>query len=352
MSTGQPTVYLHVGAPKTGTTFLQAVAAKNRRWLRNEGLLYPGLRGDHFLEAQDVCGAFKGYRDPRVEGSWNRLLKAIDSWGGPAVLVSHELFTAATPEEIATIVTDLPTEDLRIVVTARDFARQLPAVWQEDLKNGSTLQLRQYLRRVRRTRAEAPGKRRGFWRWQDLPTVLAGWQRHVPAEQITVVTVPPKGSSPSLLWERFASAVGVPPDGADLEVRRTNVSLDAASAEVVRRLNVALTHDGTLGIEWPVYRSEVKKFVAEKVLAGDRSAQPVSVGAEALSWAEELGREVASTVQDRGYRVVGDLDELVPSVDPAGPERPTRVDARAARDAAVRALSAYRSRVHSMQGTP
>jgi len=350
MSPERPTVFLHVGAPKTGTTFVQAVAAKNRRWLKTQGLLYPGLRGDHFLEAQDVCGAFKGYRDPRVAGSWERLLDQIGAWSGPAVLVSHELFTSATAEEIATIASSLPTDDLRIIVTARDFARQLPAVWQEDLKNGSTLQLTQYLQRVRRTRKVPPTRRRGFWRWQDLPTVLAGWQRHVPAEQITVVTVPPRGSSPSLLWERFASAVGIQPDGANLQVRRTNASLDAASAEVVRQLNVALTRDDTLGIEWPVYRSEVKKFIAEKVLAGRREAAPVFIGMEALLWAEELGREVASTVQDRGYHVVGELADLVPPAEGAVPEQPIQVDPSAARDAAVVALSAYLSRVTSMQG--
>ncbi len=350
MSTRRPTVHLHIGAPKTGTTYVQAVAAKNRRWLRKQGLLYPGFRGDHFLEAQDVCGAFKEYRDPRVDGSWNRLAHAVESWRGPDVLISHELFTAATPEQIATIASDLPTDDLRIVVTARDLARQLPAVWQENLKNGSTLELRQYLRRARRAWAEAPGTRRGFWRWQNLPAILADWQRHVPAAQITVVTVPRKGSSPSLLWERFAAAVGLPPVGADLEVLQTNVSLGATSAEVVRRLNAALTHESTLGIEWPVYRSEVKRFVAETVLAG-QSAQPLSIDSKSLHWAGELGREVASVVRDRGYRVVGDLDELVPSTDDTGPAGHSRVETAAARDAAVMALSAYLSRVRSTRGT-
>lgn len=37
-----PVIYLHIGAPKTGTTYLQNVLWRNRERLRTDGLLYPG----------------------------------------------------------------------------------------------------------------------------------------------------------------------------------------------------------------------------------------------------------------------------------------------------------------------
>jgi len=351
MTASPPTVHLHIGAPKTGTTYLQAVAARNRGRLKEQGLLYPGPGKDHFLAVQDVRGGFKGYDDPRVPGSWHRLLRSIESWSGPAVLVSHEILAAATPDEIRRIVTELPTDDLRVVMTVRDFARQLPAVWQEDLKNGATVTLDQFLRRVRRGPAPSGGKLRGFWLWQDLPTILAGWQQHVPPERITVVTVPPKGSSPSLLWERFAAAVGVDPSDADLQVPRTNTSLDAASAEVVRRLNVALDADEESAVPWPLYRREVKKLLAERVLAGRRESPQLAIGPRDLQWAAQFGEQVAAAVSEQGYRVVGDLADLTPEV--TGPvARPAPVDPAAARDAAVAALTAYLPHVAELRGHP
>ena len=35
-------VYLHIGAPKTGTTYLQEVLFTNRARLAEHGVLYPG----------------------------------------------------------------------------------------------------------------------------------------------------------------------------------------------------------------------------------------------------------------------------------------------------------------------
>jgi len=351
MRPNPPTVHLHIGAPKTGTTYLQAVAANNRGRLKAQGLLYPGPGKDHFLAVQDVRGGFKGYDDPRIAGSWSRLLQAIESWSGSAVLVSHEILAAATPDEIGRIVAELPTDDVRVVMTVRDFARQLPAVWQEDLKNGATVTLHQFLRRVQRGPSPSGGKLRGFWRWQDLPAILQGWQRHVPAERITVVTVPPKGASPSLLWKRFAAAIEVDPAGADLQVPRTNSSLDAASAEVIRRLNVALTSEAGSSVPWPLYRREVKKFLAERVLAGRRDSPQLAIGPRDFRWAVEFGREVATAVEQRGYRLVGDLGDLTPPV-PETTARRTSADPADARDAAVAALTAYLPHVAELRGHP
>ncbi|MFA6575721.1 MAG: hypothetical protein WCS84_09900 [Nocardioides sp.] len=48
-------VLLHVGTPKTGTSYLQDVLFRNRRTLHSAGILYPADRFDaHFLAALDL----------------------------------------------------------------------------------------------------------------------------------------------------------------------------------------------------------------------------------------------------------------------------------------------------------
>ena len=52
-----PVVYLHVGAPKTGTTFVQDRLFRNRESLRERGILYPADRFDaQFVAALDLEG--------------------------------------------------------------------------------------------------------------------------------------------------------------------------------------------------------------------------------------------------------------------------------------------------------
>ena len=100
----QRKVFIHVGLPKTGTTFLQRSLAQARGALRQQGLLYPGKRNDHFLPALDVLGwDFHGYEDPRRVGAWDALRYEISQWRG-SVLISHEILAAATPSQIDRIV--------------------------------------------------------------------------------------------------------------------------------------------------------------------------------------------------------------------------------------------------------
>ena len=48
-------VLLHVGAPKTGTSFVQDILFTHRETLRERGILYPAERHDsHFLAALDL----------------------------------------------------------------------------------------------------------------------------------------------------------------------------------------------------------------------------------------------------------------------------------------------------------
>ena len=100
-------VYLHIGLPKTGTTFLQHILAANRTELLKQGLIYPGERDDHFFPVQDVMQqGFRGHLDERATGAWDATVEEVSPWAGKA-LISHELMARASADQIASIVTAL-----------------------------------------------------------------------------------------------------------------------------------------------------------------------------------------------------------------------------------------------------
>ncbi len=301
-------VYLHVGAPKTGTTYLQSVLFRNRSRLHAAGVLYPGETADaHFRATLDLRGLrFGGYDDPAVEGAWEWLARRVRHFDGESVVVSHELLAGALNEQVDRALDDLGDTEVHVVLTARDLGRQVPAVWQEMVKNNQTLSYPRYLQQL--TGARKGRGARIFWRQQDTAEVLERWSQRVPVERVHLVTVPPPGERSSLLWERFCSVVGLAPGDYDSAPLRANASLGLADAELVRRVNAALDQRLT----WPDYAPLVKGRLAEQVLAGRADSPRAEVPAELRGWFDEVAAEIIDKVSLRGYDVVGDLAELRP----------------------------------------
>jgi hypothetical protein len=301
-------VFLHVGAPKTGTTYLQDVLWANRATLARQGVLYPGHRpGAHFFAAQDLRGQyFRGHRRPQVDGAWERLARAAREWSGPVVLISHEILAGCDPEEAEKAVASLRPHEVHVVYTARDLARQIPAMWQESVKNGRVVPYGQYLQALQAERPRLVG--RIFWRTQDAGEVLARWAAAVPPERIHVLTVPPRSAEQGLLWQRFCSVTGVGPHGIDSTGSASgNVSLGLPQAELLRRINERVRDD----LSWPQHEALLKNFLTKDVLTrlgGERTGIPQTEH----GWVRDAARRQVERLQREGYDVVGSLDELVP----------------------------------------
>ena len=322
-------VFLHVGLPKTGTTFLQTTMWANRPKLRKHGLLYPGKhRLDHFHAFQQVRGAAQGREDGHA-GAWDRLAGELRTWSGVG-LVSHEFFCMATPEQAHQVVADLQPAEVHVVVTARAYVLQFPAIWQEALKMSYDGGFDQFMEEA------FAGGRRGAWGWssQDLPAILRTWSKVVPTERIHVVTVPPPGSPRGLLWERWCQTLGIDDDSFDLDVSYPNESLGAPQAALLQRVKPYLS--GPL-LDGPTRHRWVRRYFGHEVLvpqAGPRfSTSP--------KYAEELhrrSREAIGAIREGGYDVVGnltDLDVEPPTVD--GPH-PDHVSSEEMLDVAARAI--------------
>ncbi len=235
-------VLLHVGTPKTGTSFVQDILFLHRDELRERGLLYAADRHDaHFLAALDLMDLPWGGLEREAGGAWDRLAVQVRAWPGTSI-ISHEILGTASRLQVARALASLRGDDddveIHVVLSARDLVRQIPAEWQENVKHRRAKTYGDFLDELQDP--DRPSEvARWFWGVQEVPDVLDRWAESLPPERVHVVTVPPPGSSPTLLWERFAGLFGIDPTEFTPS-DRANASLGVPESAMVRRLNERL----------------------------------------------------------------------------------------------------------------
>jgi hypothetical protein len=330
------TVFLHIGLAKTGTTYLQRILHSNRDLLRRNGVLYPGIRrADHFKASLDLRGInYLGYTYPDAEGAWRRLVDETNRYAGQA-LISHETFARTRRPRIEQAVKDFETDDVRIVMTARDLARQVPAIWQERLKNKSEETYPHFLHAI--FASEHGRRRRGlFWEVQDLIGLTRRWGAVVGPGNVTIVTVPPAGGDPHELWRRFAAATRLPDLPYDLTVPSRNPSLGVVEAELLRQLNPRLPE-----LTWPEYEFRIKHRFAELNLASYQTAGRLTVPKEWHDDVQRISKKAIGFLAASGCHVVGDLADLTPRFAEPVAHAPTEVDDSMVLDLALRVLGRF-----------
>lgn len=333
-------VYLHVGAPKTGTSYLQDRLRLNQAELRKHDVHYPlgrlGLHSDQFKPALDLIDHEWGGARAGAEGQWDALMREVRRLRG-TVVISHEILAAATAEQVARAMDDLADSEVHLVYSARDLGRQIPAEWQESLKHRRSWTFNKYLKQVQAASRTSPGL--WFWRVQGLAGVLGRWSAGLPPERVHLVTVPPPSAPRDLLWQRFCTVFGIDPEWAPTDSDRDNPSMGAAEAAVVRRLNARLKR-GELGAGQ--HRALVKELLVHQHLARRKKKIPVTLPPHAYPWTEEVYDEWVSWVEGSGIDVVGDVTDLRPV--PPDPEakwqNPDKANRRAMAAAALDGLAA------------
>jgi len=330
---------VHVGAPKTGTTYLQDRLGRNVKSLAAHDVhvpTRPPLMSSgmfHFRAALDLMGQDWGGPAGHAEGSWDAMVRRVRRAHGTSI-ISHEILAPALAEHVARLKADLSGAEIHIVYSARDLARQAPAGWQESVKQGRRWKYGRYLSRVRNGR---PWFARAF----DLPTVLSTWGNGLPPEHVHVVTVPQPDAvtaDPDLLWHRFCRAFAIEPAWAPEDSERTNASLGSAETQVLRALNERI---GRTTRDNPGYDALILGMLADETLGGQES-RPILLPPKFLGWARERAESWIEWLEQSGVDVVGDPADLLPEPWPEGEKfkHPDRISTKSQLHAALDALAA------------
>lgn len=319
LGTETPVAVLHAGAMKTGTTYLQGKCYANREALAAAGVDLPGTRWRAQVNAvQDLLGMAQ--HDPimmrRIQGAWSRYLDQAQT-PDPISLLSMEFLSFADRKTAARAVTEIEgatKREAHLVLTVRDAAAVVPALWQTSVTSGGTETWPEFLRSTEQ--AFERGGRAGLFRKPteaaqrfrealDIPRMLDSWAAALPAERVHVVVVPGPGADRGQLWRLFCEVLGIDPTIAPEEPTRANESLGYPSAELVRQVNEALA------LELPSDQRTVKVHLARQGLSPRRHEErhahldPAALAA-AVAWNERV-REAITTA---GVNWYGDLADL------------------------------------------
>jgi hypothetical protein len=305
-----PTVYLHIGLMKSGTSYVQRILSKNKSALMDAGVLFPGRRWrDQVAGVEDVLGATD---TSERRGPWTQIVNEIVQFDGDAVL-SMESLAVADSAAVERVVSAFPDRRVRVIATARDLGRVVPAQWQESLKNGADLGFPSYLKAISLPGARRLPAARFFWALHDLPKILQRWAQHVDAGDLVLVTVPPSGAPPTLFWQRFSEAAGIHRDDLALDVAR-NESMGSYSAELLRRLNGMRTSEHDRATQ-----RVIKQVLAKQVLVAHKDAEPpIALPDKYRDWASRMSRKLVDQVNDIAPLVIGDLNDLLVAAETDG----------------------------------
>lgn len=322
IASAPPRLVVHIGPMKTGSTSLQRTLALHADALAAAGVSYP-LHEDSVTwhphnQQRAVYGMFGSVvpwvtpqRQHHYRAAGAHLAQTLEQWPGD-VLLSAEAFSAMTAADLADSLRTLAAPAQRgitVIAVLRDLARALPSQWQQDLRSGRGRDLAEFLDRFRTGSDRGSGNARTMFDYaHQVERLIAA----VGVESVVVVTVPPPGNPPDLLWRRFAEATGLPAVRAIDPARgdqAANRSLSAAECETLRRLNLAL-HDA--GADPQRTATLRYRIVREAWWPRDRRDAPVALPAAALDWLEPICQHARDTIRATGVPLIGEWDDLLP----------------------------------------
>ena len=338
-------VLLHIGVHKTGTTAIQAALADARPELRSAGVVYPGKLQAQHRAALAVLGRPWGWnsRGGAVmdKSHFTKLARKVSSTSN-RVVISSEFFCEADGQTAETVVEQLGSDRVHVVVTLRNLGRLLPSSWQQYLKYGLTTPYEKWLKNV----FDNPGGSTAtptFWKRHDHGAVITRWAQAVGPKNLTVMVL--EDVDRSAQFVAFAQMLDLSPEILVSRMDLTsNRSMTAAEAELLVRLNKRVKKQ----MEWTEYVRYVRRGVALGMVEGREPGveEPrLSTPDWALDAAAEHGRKSVEIIRSSGVHVLGDLDALAARIPSGAP-----IEAGAANelpvDAAVQAVMTVIAAAH------
>lgn len=332
-------VYLHIGLPKTGTTFLQDALWSNKSALGQRGVLLPARHHRrHLLASLDLR------EDPRlakrpgdVAHPWKDLVEEILAWGGHSAVVTHEFFAAASEPQVRKAVASFPDMELHVIITARDMVSLGISRWQEWIKNGGRAGVDAYPTTDDYDPTDAWG-----WGSFDLASILDRWGSVVPHERIHVLPMVP-GARAEDLWERFLAVLDLDPEGLPAPQEARNPSLGLVEVELLRRVNAKLK-----GFTSAMDRGQwIRGYLGQGHVL-PRSNEKFRPAAATMQNLRDRADRSVETLRAGGYDVRGDLASLEGRTLSSGLRHPDDVTDPELVDAAAQTIASMLQDVRSL----
>ena len=339
----QPRAVIHVGAPKTGSTYLQHVLWSNRDSLLSGGVEVLGAgQAQHYRAGKDLRGIPFDPEDPGVDwtGAWERMATRARQSEARVVVITDEHLAAATAEQARRAADSLAPRRVDVVYVTRDLVGLLPSEWQEFVKHGSTLSFDDWVRSLLDEPDKGPGA--WFWKVQDPVGVVTRWSSGVPVSQIHVVPMPPTDGPRDQLWSLFAETAGIDAQAASSDALTSNPSLGLTATEVLRRVNQTLPSDFPVWHRTGLVRDVLANEVLNPLGGGGRPTLTADVEDRVL----DRARRTRDSLTALGCDIVGTLPDVIPPARPASTAMP---DDREMADAAVQAIAGLMERMGRMR---
>ncbi len=225
--------YVHIGAPKTGTTFIQKVLFENRVALESRGMLYPdaNLRGfGHHDLAYLLGGGYPDYATPQsrsLDEIADDLKRAVADFGGSLIIDSENFYLCPAPAALADLLerTGCTNDrDVTIIVYVRRQDDAHESWYNQTVKaQGSTHDV-----------AASLEASRELW---DYRTQLAAWSQAFGRDAIVVRPYEAQAFTGGSIIEDFFSLIGVSSEGLTVTPERVNSGINRDVLEFQRIVN-------------------------------------------------------------------------------------------------------------------
>ena len=139
----KPTVYLHVGPHKTGSTYLQLEFRRQEKTLYSEGIIYPKVGREYSPRAHHNIAWF--YSDRELQNTTREKLRTeiniLANSSYSKLLISSENFIRLSEQQLKNMRRDFENYDFHVLYFKRIGAGLVLSQWQTMVKHGFTLAL-------------------------------------------------------------------------------------------------------------------------------------------------------------------------------------------------------------------